>query len=218
MQTGSLSRQETGFGLLRIEYNSLQGFIYYPSLKKEDIMKKLSLIIASVLLLLLSTACSSSSDNITREFERSATVYSDKLSTDTPEGLAYASSMIYKSLSEENMTVDDALKELEGYSSKDSLEALQKSGDFFKEQISQFIDYLKANDDAIENFEYTKTIYDDSNHSHIERIQNQKSGKKFYFKQDFILEDGQWKISGDNIDDAFKLKSKPLISLFSSNK
>jgi hypothetical protein len=42
----------------------------------------------------------------------------------------------------------------------------------------------------------------------IRRIQAHKNGKKYYFEQVFVKEDGQWKIASDNLIDAFEIKSK----------
>lgn len=166
-----------------------------------------------VLFLLLSLSACSKQDSSIRNLKVSKTDFSKQVDIKTPEGIAYTSSMIYKNLADEKISVEEAIAELEKYSSKESLEALKKNQDEFRNQINDFISYLKANNDGIEKFEFAETVYVNSKEAYIERIQYDKSGSKYYFKQDFVLEDNEWKIRGDNVTDPFTIKKNSLFGL-----
>lgn len=177
-------------------------------------MKKILAFITMAAVIVSLTACSAEGKKVDRVLEPSAANYDSGLGTGTPEGLAQASSRIYMGLGDGTVSVEDAIKELKAYSSKDSVKELEKSGDFFKKQIEELRDYLKANDDKIVKFEFAKTVYEGTDSAYIERIQKQKNGKCYYFRQDFILEDGSWKICGDNIADPFSIKAGIKLSFF----
>lgn len=166
----------------------------------------LGLILSFILSVVLLAGCSNPDNSNMKKLERSDKKYNTKLDINSPEGLAQASSQLYKDLAEQKISCDDAFPLLESYSSKESKEALTKHKDDFKRSINEFIGYLNANDDSIVKFEFSKTVYDDSQNAHISRIQEHKSGKKFYFTQDFTVENGQWKIIGDNVEVPFILK------------
>ena len=58
----------------------------------------------------------------------------------------------------------------------------------------------------ITGFEFSKIMYKDKTDAIIYRIQKNKNGDKYYFIQSFILENGNWKIKGDNPTNQFMLK------------
>lgn len=77
-----------------------------------------------------------------------------------------------------------------------------------EDRIEETIQYFNANEDAIQEFEYAETEYTGEDKASIKRIQYQKNGEKYCFRQDFILENGVWKIQGDNVINDFEIKEK----------
>ncbi len=78
----------------------------------------------------------------------------------------------------------------------------------FIQSIEDTKDYFDSQQEAIEGYDFSECV-EDSNYENrkvIYRIQNMKSGKKYYFRQDFVQEDGKWRIYGDNVENEFALE------------
>lgn len=167
-------------------------------------MKRILLTAVLIILIVVNTGCDNKKYRI---LEPSDTNFNSQLDTKTPEGLAKATSLIYKDIADEKMTVDEAMDKLIYYASADSMEEIFKNKDKFKKGIVDYVEYMKSNEDKLVRFEFSKTIYDNPKEAHIERIQVQKNkDKKYYFIQDFVLEKGQWRVKGDNMAEPFKVK------------
>jgi uncharacterized lipoprotein NlpE involved in copper resistance len=167
-------------------------------------MKKIIFTAILAVLIILITGC----DNRNyRLLEPSAANYNSQLDINSPEGLAKTTSLIYKDIADEKITVDQAMDKLISYASGNSMEEIFKNKEKFRKGIADYIDYMKSNGDKLVRFEFSKTVYDNPKSAHIERIQVQKNNdKKYYFIQDFVLENGTWRVQGDNMSEPFKIK------------
>lgn len=172
-------------------------------------MRKIALSLLIVLMLLLTFGCAERQKDETKVMP-SGTDYSQELSTATPEGLAKESSIIYQNMLNQNVTVEEGFNQLLALSSEQASSSMLEYKDEFKKQINQTIDYFEQQDDSITGIDFTETDYKDENSASIQRIQKQKSGNKYYFKQDFVKENDVWKIKGDNITNDFTIMKKIL--------
>lgn len=138
----------------------------------------------------------------------SETDYAADLDINTPEGLAKESSEIYRQLLGEEISIEDGFNALYDMSGKQSAQSMLDYKEEFEKQIQDTIDYLNSEKDAIAKFEFAKTEYSGDDTASIKRIQVQQNGKKYYFQQDFVKEDGVWKIKGDNVANDFVIRQK----------
>ncbi len=164
-------------------------------------------ILIIMILALALTGCSKVSGPETR-FILSSTDYTSDLELNSPEGLAKASNLIYQQMLNEEINIEDGFNQLLELSSKDSADVLSSYEKDFVNEISATVSYLKANGDGINEFVYAKTEYVDEGRASIKRIQKQKSGKEYYFQQDYVKEAGVWKIKGDNVINDFEIIKK----------
>lgn len=168
-------------------------------------MRKIFLVLMAVVVL-FGVACSKKEEKQLRIVEPSETDYEKDLDINSPEGLAKASSIVYKRIAAEKMTIEEAVEELKSYASVNSLNEMEKRAAEFKKGIKEYVDYMKENNDWITGFQFGKTVYTSPEEAYIERIQKHKKGKHYYFRQDYVLEDGKWRISGDNVENPFEIK------------
>lgn len=141
----------------------------------------------------------------------SQTDYSKDIDINSPEGLAKYSSDIYKDMIARELDVNEVYNKLLEISSENSKTEMQKYKSKFMDSIKDLISYFK--EDEITQVEFAQTGLKKDQAS-IKRIQIHKSGKKYYFQQDYIKEKGVWKICGDNIDNAFRIKTQILFWYF----
>jgi len=125
-----------------------------------------------------------------------------------PEGLARATSTIYRELIEKKRSTFDVYPELLDYSSEVSREQMKNMQNQFADSIEVTRDFFSARDLHIKEFVFSEAAYTDDSAASVYRIQVMNDGKLYYFKQDFILEKDAWKIKGDNICDPFKIVYK----------
>ena len=123
----------------------------------------------------------------------------------TPEGIAEATSTIYKDLVEGKTTTADIYPELIEYSAEVSRTQMKGMQNKFDESIRMSQDFFSQQNWHIKNFIFSKAIPGDNSMVGVYRIQVMDTGTLYYFKQDFIQENGAWKIRGDNISDPFKI-------------
>lgn len=167
-------------------------------------MKRLILILLTIIIMYAFSACDNKGY---RSVEASEANFSGSLDINSPEGIAKSSGEIYMKISEGKISVDDAMDKLIALSSSESLVDVLKNKDRFRQGIVDYASYMASNEDNITKIEFAKTIYDNPNECFIERIQYQKKDNKcYYFRQDFVLEEGKWKARGDNPVDGFKIK------------
>lgn len=172
-------------------------------------MKKYLVILIILIVTVLSVGCSSSSNGEQEEkIILSSTEYTDELDMNSPEGLAKESSSIYQKMISEEITTDEGFERLLAITCEQSVEALKGYQEEFADQIGETIQYFNANEDAILEFKYAETEYTGEDKASIKRIQIQKNGGKYYFRQDFILENDVWKIQGDNVINDFEIEKK----------
>lgn len=126
----------------------------------------------------------------------------------TPEELAKTSSQIYLAMVNGDLPAEDGYEKLLGFSCASSVEQMEALKTEFIKQINDTKEYLRANEDSIEGYSFAKTEYKNEDEATILRIQRHENGKQYYFKQDFVKENGEWKIKGDNITDPFRIKTK----------
>lgn len=168
-------------------------------------MNKIILVFLLVFILILGSGCDKTQY---RKLDASGSDFSSNLGTDTPEGIARATGLIYMQISEGKLSVDEAMEKLTTFSSIDAQQEISKYKDKFRQGIEDFIDYSKEKGDKIVKIEFSKTVYDNTKEAHIERIQYHKSNnKRYYFTQDFVMEDGAWRVRGDNMADPFKISN-----------
>lgn len=168
-------------------------------------MKKRMLILTATLLLALLCGCSVQNQI---SYLPSDTDYSKELANDTPEGLAKSITDTYTKMTTGELAPEKGFELLLAYSPVAVIEKMAEYKDQFVKEIDTTRQYFEANSDAIERFEFSKTEYKSDNEASIYRIQYQKNGKKYYFVQDFIKENGAWKVKGDNISNPFTIKKK----------
>lgn len=168
-------------------------------------MKRRLLILAVVLLLVLLCGCSVQNET---SYFPSDTDYSKELNMDTPEGIAKAITDTYAGMTTGDIDPKEGFERLLAFSPSTASEKMLEFKDQFVREINQTKDYFEANSDGIERFQFSKTEYKSENEASIYRIQYQKNGKKYYFVQDFVKENGAWKVKGDNISNPFVIKKK----------
>ena len=132
----------------------------------------------------------------------------------TPESLAVKSSTIYMGMINGNLDPEKEFEVLLDISCESSKQSLEKSKSYFISNTEESRSYFNSNKNPIASFEFSETIYKSQNEAQIYRIQIQKNGNKYYFAQDFLKENGKWKIKGDNLTENFKLKKKILFWYF----
>ena len=175
-------------------------------------MKKTArMVIAALLAAILLTACGtqvkgdSESDLV---FEGAEVDYSSGLDVNSPEGLAKLSSETYQAMVNGEMTPEEGFDILAGLSPEETAALMNEQKADFMREIRNTADYFEQNGDQVTGYDYTKTYYDEDDpaRASIYRIQNMKDGKKYYFRQNFILTDDGWKIRGDNVENSFAVR------------
>lgn len=122
----------------------------------------------------------------------------------SPEGLAQATARMYIRFSRDEIGVEEMLDGLLKYASKSSLEIVNQNLDYYRRKMRDYLSTIRETNDVIGRIELSVTSYDDENNAYIERIHYMKNGSKYYFRQDFIKENGVWKVRGDNLTDPFR--------------
>lgn len=170
-------------------------------------MKKYLVILILLIVTVLSVGCPKTGEQ-EEKIILSSTDYTVELDMNSPEGLAKESSSIYQKMISEEITTDEGFECLLTITCEKSVEALKAYQEEFEDQIEETIQYFNANKDEIVEFEYAETEYTGEDKASIKRIQYQKNGEKYCFRQDFILENGVWKIQGDNVINDFEIEKK----------
>lgn len=137
--------------------------------------------------------------------------YTADLDINTPEGLAQESSEIYRCMLSGEISAESGYERLLAISSEQSAQSLRDYQEEFVKEIEATKEYFLSEGDAIERFEFAQTEYSGADAASIRRIQVQQDGKKYYFNQDYVLEDGQWRIKGDNLANDFVILRKFLL-------
>lgn len=174
-------------------------------------MKRISLALIVMMViaaLLAGCAPTPSTDESEMKVMPSATNFDADIDINSPEGLAKESSEIYRQLLSSQMSIKDGFNALLKLASGQSAQSMLDYEDEFSKQIGNTIDYFESEKDAIVKYEFAKTEYTGDDAASIKRIQIQQSGKKYYFQQDFVKEEGVWKIKGDNVTNDFVIKQK----------
>ena len=123
----------------------------------------------------------------------------------TPESLAIKSSQLYMMMVNGTIDVEDGIQEIIKITASASAKQLEEQHMEFASEINKTKQYMVSTNDKIIDYQYSKTEYTDDGVATIRRIQIHQNGKKYYFEQTFIQEDGEWKIKSDNLIDAFEL-------------
>lgn len=131
---------------------------------------------------------------------------------DSPEGLAEYSSGLYRDMINGDIDIEEGFDRLLEVAGENSGSELKKNEIRFIEEVASARQYF--GNDPIVRVEFAKASYADEQNASVKRIQVHDSGQKYYFRQDFKKENGQWKISGDNIDNPFRIKTKVLFRYF----
>ncbi|POP30494.1 hypothetical protein C3B58_20995 [Lactonifactor longoviformis] len=127
---------------------------------------------------------------------------------DTPHSLAIASVELYQQMMDGRVTPEEGWEQLRQMGCRESVEAMNAQKTEFIQSIEDTKEYFNSQQEAIEGYDFSECV-EDSNYENrkvIYRIQNMKSGKKYYFRQDFVQEDGKWRIYGDNVENEFALE------------
>ena len=163
-----------------------------------------------LLLLFFLTGCSLNKDigegDVT--YKQSALDYSEPLDINSPEGLAQYTSNAYMDLIAGKLDPKEEFPILLEHSFGESRALMEGALTRFVQDIELSKQYFESKDRTIAGYVYSETIYDGDAAASIYRIQKMNDGKLYYFKQDFVLEDGTWKIRGDNVQDPFKLTAR----------
>ena len=171
-------------------------------------MKKIALAVLVIIMAASVLGCAASSTADVPKIMPSETDFTAELDINSPEGLAKESSEIYQALLSKEITTEDGFNKLMDISCEQAANSMLEYEKVFGDQIATTIDHFESEDDSILSYEFAQTEYTDENTASIKRIQVQKNGKKYYFRQDFVKEDGEWKIKGDNVENDFVLKQK----------
>ncbi len=172
-------------------------------------MKKIALAVLVITMAASVLGCAASSTADVPKIMPSETDFTAELDINSPEGLAKESSEIYQALLSKEITTEDGFDKLMDISCEQAAISMQDYKKEFGDQIAATIDYFESENDSIVHYDFAQTEYgDDENTASIKRIQVQENGKKYYFQQDFVKEDGVWKIKGDNVENDFELKQR----------
>jgi len=166
--------------------------------------RKLFFVVLAVIACFAFTACAD--DGLPALMPADKEAYASDVSG-TPEALAKMSSQVYLAMVNGDLPAEDGFETLVNFSASSSAEQMQSLKSEFKKQIEQTKEYLDVNDDSVTGYAFSKTEYLNDDEAKILRIQTHKNGKQYYFQQDFVKENGEWKIKGDNIADPFRIKS-----------
>jgi len=175
-------------------------------------MKKNKTVKVFLLIAAIAVAFCGCSPNDMQSLYPSETDYSKTLDINTPEGLAQTSAKLYQSLINGDIDTEQGFQKLYEISSAESKKALDERKGEFIEQLAMVQESYKEN--PITEYRYSKTELADENNASICRIQINKSGDKYYFKQDYVKENGTWKIKGDNAATEFRIKDQFLFWYF----
>ncbi len=163
-----------------------------------------------LLFLFFLTGCSLNQDigegDVT--YKQSALDYSEPLDSNSPEGLAQYTSNTYMDMIAGKADPKEEFPVLLEHSSIESRALMEDALVRFVQDIELSRQYFESKGRAIAGYVYSETIYDGEDAASIYRIQKMNDGKLYYFKQDFVLEDGAWKIRGDNVQDPFVLTGR----------
>lgn len=124
----------------------------------------------------------------------------------SPESLAKQSTLLLKNYLNGQMTPKDLITKLESIACTTSVTEMKKNYEVYYTQLKDYQKSIKQLNDGIDYNEYAKTVYNGDGTAYILRIQHNKNGGQYYFKQDFILENNVWKVRGDNITNKFQFK------------
>lgn len=168
-------------------------------------MKKANIIYVTLLIIIfVISGCSNDIDAL----YPAEVDYSKSIDMNTPEGLAKTSAEINMKMLNGDITPEDGYNEMLKYCCKDSVKAMQTYKDQFIKGVKTLSEYFKDGKNPITGNQFTKTYIDENGNTSIYRIQVQKDGKKYFFRQDYILENNIWKIKGDNSINEFRILSK----------
>ena len=170
-------------------------------------MKKLIFVLIAMIFLL--SACTADDPNVPA-YMPSTMDYSAELDVSSPEGLAQRASQLYMDMVNGDLGPSSGYEALLELVTPESAAAMAEYEKQFLDEITATKDYLESEDDSVTGYEFAETVYPSEDKASIMRIQIHQSGQKYYFRQDFKRIDGVWKISGDNIEDAFRIKHKIL--------
>lgn len=170
-------------------------------------MKKLIFVMIAMILLL--SACAAEDPKVPA-YMPSKMNYTAELDVNSPEGLAQRSSQLYMDMVNGDLGPSSGYETLLEFVTPESAAAMAEYEKQFLGEISATKDYLKSEDDSVTGYEYVETVYPSEDEAYILRIQIHESGQEYYFRQNFKCIDGEWKIAGDNIEDAFRIKQKIL--------
>jgi len=123
----------------------------------------------------------------------------------SPIWLAMESGRLFQKLLEETITPEDMYYALLPFTSEVGMDAYINDKHTIIRNMKDLVELLRSMDNVLESIEFSKEIHTSENKASVMRILHYSSRPQ-YFKQDFILEDGQWKIMGDNILDGFILR------------
>ncbi len=173
--------------------------------------KTLTFLIISLLLIFIKCACESNNilghKDADTVLETAEADYSSDIDENTPEYIAKLSSITYQNMIKGSISTEKGYEILLDISSKESVAQMKAQKYEFLNQIKSTGKYFEANGMEITGYDFSRTYYDENNgkRASIYRIQNMNNGKKYYFRQDFILEDGMWKLRGDNLVNNFAI-------------
>ena len=76
-----------------------------------------------------------------------------------------------------------------------------------RQSVAQTQDILASSGNPIRRFAFAEPVLDpDGIHASVSRIQIHEDGTRHWFRQEFLHEEGIWRIRGDNPIDSFRLK------------
>jgi hypothetical protein len=168
-------------------------------------MKTLAYIILIVLVSQILIACSAQIGTGDTVYTISSTKYDSDLDINSPEGLAQYSTESYMKMMSGEMDASEGFDTLMSHSATAYKDYNESQKDAFINYIRSTKRYFKEKDCRIDRYFFSETIYDDE-HASIYRIQLMSNGDMYYFRQDFVNENGTWKIRGDNPVDPFIIK------------
>lgn|GEM_PF-2137500 len=169
---------------------------------------KRSLGILFLLFAFLFTGCSLQTKDVgtgDTAYRQSAADYAKALDINSPEGLAQYASKSYMDMIARKADPREEFPALMEHSSKESQAQAEDALERFAQDIELSADYFESKNRTIEGYVYSETTYSGEDNATIYRIQIMDDGKLYYFKQDFVREDGTWKIRGDNTVNPFRL-------------
>jgi len=128
-----------------------------------------------------------------------------EVEVNSPIWLAMESGRLFQGLLDGTIAPEDMYYALLPFTSEAGMDAFINDKQIIINNMKDLVEQLNSMDNVLESTEFSTELHTSENRVSVMRIMHYSARPQF-FKQDFILEDGQWKILGDNIQNGFYIR------------